>query len=146
MGLLEAFFVMVSALSAALAVRDSRLAREEERRDRWRRELESRLDALADAVVGVGEAAVMWSEQQGQGAAFEAAQLRLRRALLDALNPWIEIEAVDDLARNAAAAVTTALVEQALDEIANNVERIRDEARKTWREKKRELRRELGRR
>jgi hypothetical protein len=54
---LEAFFVMVSALAAAAAVRDTRRSRDFESRDQSRREKERRLDALGDAGVGVGEAA-----------------------------------------------------------------------------------------
>src|SRR5579884_1954375 len=127
---------MVSALSATVAVRDARGAREVEGRDRWRRELEGRLDALADAVVGVGEAAVIWRERQDEGALFAVAQLRLRRALLDALNPWIEIEATQDVSDKAAAEIDDDLIERALYEIADSVEHVRDQARKTWRERK----------
>jgi hypothetical protein len=39
-------------------VRDARGAREAEMRDRWRREQEGRLDALADAIVGVDAVAI----------------------------------------------------------------------------------------
>jgi hypothetical protein len=139
--LLEALFVMVSALSAAVAVRDARGARDEERRDRWRRESERHLDALADAVVGVGEAAAKWRESPEQGAELEVARLRLARARLDALNPWIDLGAISDVSELSPAEIDRDLLDRALDDIANNVERVRDEARKTWRERKRELRR-----
>jgi hypothetical protein len=141
--LAEAFFVMVSAMSAAVAVRDARGAREAERRDRWRREQEGRLDALADAIVGVGAVAIGADGDDRALPELQLAQLRLRRALLDALNPWIEIEAIDVLANGPATAVDATVVEHALGEIANNVEAIRDQAGKAWRQRKRELRRAL---
>jgi hypothetical protein len=138
--LLQAVFVMISALAATAAVRDARGARDLELRERWRREKERRLDALADAVVGVGEAALVWREVEGQRAAFVATQLQLRRAVLDALNPWIDLGAIGELTDRPPSEIDNDLVEQALNEIANNVEEIRDEAAKTWRQKKRELR------
>ena len=138
--LLQAVLVMISALAATAAVRDARGARDVEFRERWRREKERRLDALADAVVGVGEAALVWREVQGQSAAFAAAQLQLRRAVLDALNPWIDLEAIGELIDRPPAEIDNDLVEWALNEIANNVEEIRDVAAKTWRQRKRELR------
>jgi hypothetical protein len=138
--LLEAFFVMVSAVSAATAVRDTRRSRDEERNDRWRREKESKLDALADAILSVGEAAIMWREEHRVGPKFEATQLRLRRALTDALNPWIELDVIMDLAHDPPSKMTTELVEQALNDVANAVDRVAAEARKTWRERKREFR------
>jgi hypothetical protein len=64
---------MVSALSATIAVRDTRAARADDARDRSRREAEERLDRLADVIVAVGEAAIMRREKQGQGAEFAAA-------------------------------------------------------------------------
>jgi hypothetical protein len=137
--LLQAVFVMISALAATAAVRDARGARDLELRDRWRREKERRLDTLADAVVGVGEAALVWREVQGQSSAFAVAQLKLRRAVLDALNPWIDLESISELTDNPPSEIDNDLVERTLNEIANNVEQIRDEAAKTWRQKKREL-------
>lgn len=139
--LLEAAFLMVSAVSAAIAVRDTRASRDDEWRDRWRRESEARLDGLADAIVAVGIAAITWREKNGYNAEFEAAQLRLRRAVTDALNPWIELEAIFAVADEPASAVTTQLVEHALLDVANAIDRVRDEARKTWRQRRRELKR-----
>jgi hypothetical protein len=134
---------MVSGLAAAVAVRDTRRARSDERADRWRRETEGRLQTLADAVVAVGEAAIMWREKRGQGPNFEAAQLRLRQALLDALNPWIDLDVILDLAEGSAQTVTAEVVERALSDIANAVERVRDESRKSLRQRRRELKRSL---
>jgi hypothetical protein len=141
--LAETLFVMVSGLAAAVAVRDTRRARGEERADRWRRETEGRLQTLADAVVAVGEAAIMWREKRGQGPSLEAAQLRLRQALLDALNPWIDLDVILDLAEGSAQAVTAEVVDRALSDIANAVERVRDESRKSFRQRRRELKSSL---
>jgi hypothetical protein len=142
--LLKAAFVMVSALSAAVAVRDTRAAREEERSDRWRQESERRLDALADAIVAVGEAAIMFRGKQGQGPNLDAAQLRLRRAVTVTLNPWIEIQVIADLAGGEASLLTTEAVEKALENVANAVERVREEAGKTHRQRKREVKHQLA--
>ena len=138
--LLQALFVMVSAVSAAIAVRDTRRSRESSAREDWRLEKERRLDALADAVVGVGEAALFARSNPSDGPALAIAQLKLRRAELDALNPWIDLETIRKLSDGAPAEIDVGLVESALNDIANNVEEIRDESRKTWRDKRRELR------
>jgi hypothetical protein len=137
--LAEAFFIMISGLSAAVAVRDTRRARSEDRADRWRREAEGRLDTLADAVVALGEAAIMWRETRGEGPNYEAAQLRLHHALIDALNPWIDVARIIDLAEASPQAVTAEFVETALSDIANSVERVRNESSKSHRQRKREL-------
>lgn len=140
---LGAFFVMVSAISAALAVRDTRRNRDESQRDQWRREFETRLDALSAAIVDVGEAALKWREAPDLTADFETAQLRLARARLDALNPWIDLEAIDAVSGRSPSAIDRAILERALNDVANNVDRIRDESRKSWRERKREFRRQM---
>ena len=74
---------------------------------------------------------------------FDAAQLRLRRALTDALSPLIEIDAIADVSGEPASKVTTELVEEALDEVAGTVNRIRDETGKTPRQRRRELKRAM---
>ena len=85
----------------------------------------------------------MWREKRGEGPSFGAAQLRLRRALTDALNPWIDLDAIIDMADESPANVSNALVEAALSDVANAVERVREEAWKTHRDRKRELKRQL---
>ena len=98
------------------------------------------MDALADAVVGVGEAALFARDDPRHRAAFAAAQMKLRRAELDALNPWIDLEVIGPLTEQGPEDIDGTLIDQALNDIASNVEEIRDESRKTWRQKKRELR------
>lgn len=131
---------MVSALAAATATRDSRRSRDTEWRDRWRLEKERRLDALADAVVTVGEAAIRSRGITGEAPGFSVAKMKLRRAVLDALNPWIDLEAVYELERRAPRDIDDSLIDEALNAIANNVEEVGDQAFKTRRENRRELR------
>jgi hypothetical protein len=50
---------------------------------------------------------------------------------------------LDTLQDRGAARVTTELVEEALSDVANAIERVCDEARKTHRQRKRELKRHL---
>jgi hypothetical protein len=135
-------FVAVSGVSALAAVWQTREGRYEERAEAWRRERELYMNLLADALLAVGEEAI---EVRAAGLenspGFEAAQLRLRRALTDALSPLIEIDAIADVSGEPASKVTTDLVEEALDEVASTVNRIRDEAGKTPRQRRLELKR-----
>src|SRR4051794_21124004 len=75
-------FAMLSAFAATATTRDMRRARDAQWRDRWRQERHRRLDALTDAVVGVGEAAIRARELPGDGAGVAVAQMRLRRAVI----------------------------------------------------------------
>jgi hypothetical protein len=144
--LLEALFVAVSGVSALAAVFQAREGRAEERADAWRRERERYLDLLADALLAVGEEAI---RVRAQGLdltpEYEAAQLRLRRALTDALTPLIEFDAIADVSGEPASIVTTELVEEALNEVAGTVNRIRVEAAKSPRQRRREFRHALRR-
>ncbi|MEJ7569162.1 MAG: hypothetical protein WKF41_12955 [Gaiellaceae bacterium] len=135
----EALFVAVSAIAAAFAVHEARISRAADHAEAWRRENEDRLRALAAALVGVGEASIRWREQPGRSDDFEVAQLRLRQAFTDALNPWIEIDVIADACGEPPEAITTDLIEDALNDVNNAIDRVREEARKSHRERRREL-------
>jgi hypothetical protein len=135
--LVEAFFVAVAGVSAAFTVHQTRVSRVAEQVDRWRREQEERLRQLAAALVAVGEAAIRWRAEHGQEANFEVAQLRLRQAFTDALNPWLEIDVIADASGEAPAKVTPELIEEALGDVNRAIQGVRDEARtqqeRVWR-------------
>jgi hypothetical protein len=132
-------FAMISALAAAAATRDARRSRDAEWRDRWRQQKEQKLDALADAVVDVGAAAIRHGEAQNDSAQFAVAQMRLGRAILDALNPWINLEELHQLERGRPGEIDAGLIDAALNTIANSVDELRDQAFVTRRQRKREL-------
>jgi len=78
------------------------------------------------------------SELARSGARRRASRWR-RRAVLDALNPWVDLEAVYELERRAPSDIDDALIDEALNAIANNFEEVSDQAFKTRRQLKREL-------
>jgi hypothetical protein len=130
---------MISAVSGAIAVRDTRVTREYDARDRWRRESETRLDRLADTILEGSNMAMILRVRGGQAAEFAAAQLRLRRALTDAVNPWIEIDVVADVRVDDRKDIT----ENSLTMHSPMLQlpsRVREESSKTHRQHKRELR------